>query len=230
MDLRDFAKYIRGKSIDKLLHRARKSSLKRILASEKELTVFGRSKNSITWKLTIRTLCFLLSMLGLLPAGAKSAVYSCRDDQGVVHYSNTPCEREEKENNALPPLTYEAIIKANASMTSAQFDAYVGSIKGREMRGKGRVQDIISQGEARPIVPAPRRTEIYVAIIQLDTPPPPDRSGVQRRINPGIDLQLPNTIALQMKNGEFIAFRGNVDSVFCAGTTCRVSLKDGRIE
>jgi hypothetical protein len=46
MDLKDFAKYIRGKSIDKLLHRARKSSLKRILASEKELTISGRRSPS----------------------------------------------------------------------------------------------------------------------------------------------------------------------------------------
>lgn len=42
MELRDFRKYIRGKSIDKLLHRARKSSLSRILASEKELAMSQR--------------------------------------------------------------------------------------------------------------------------------------------------------------------------------------------
>jgi hypothetical protein len=42
MELRDFAKYIRGKSVDKLLHRARKNSLGRILASEKELIISRR--------------------------------------------------------------------------------------------------------------------------------------------------------------------------------------------
>ena len=46
MDVKDFAKYIRGKSIDKLLHRARKSSLKRILASEKELSLSGRRSHT----------------------------------------------------------------------------------------------------------------------------------------------------------------------------------------
>ena len=42
MELKDFGKYIRGKSVDKLLHRARKSSLGRILASQKELMVSTR--------------------------------------------------------------------------------------------------------------------------------------------------------------------------------------------
>ena len=37
VELKDFAKYIRGKSVNKLLQHARKQSLKRILASEKEL-------------------------------------------------------------------------------------------------------------------------------------------------------------------------------------------------
>lgn len=35
--LKEFGKYLRGKSIDKLLHRARKHSLKRIIASEGEI-------------------------------------------------------------------------------------------------------------------------------------------------------------------------------------------------
>ena len=34
MDLKDFAKYLKGKSLPRLLHRARKESLKRIVASE----------------------------------------------------------------------------------------------------------------------------------------------------------------------------------------------------
>jgi hypothetical protein len=42
MELKDFGKYIRGKSVHKLLHHARKSSLKRILASEKDLITSGR--------------------------------------------------------------------------------------------------------------------------------------------------------------------------------------------
>ena len=42
MELKDFEKYIRGKSVHKLLHRARKNSLGRILANEKELIVSGR--------------------------------------------------------------------------------------------------------------------------------------------------------------------------------------------
>jgi hypothetical protein len=37
MDLKDFGKYIQGKPIGKLVHRARKKSLQAILASEKEL-------------------------------------------------------------------------------------------------------------------------------------------------------------------------------------------------
>jgi len=37
MQLREFGKYLKGKSINKLLHRARKQSLKRILASEEEI-------------------------------------------------------------------------------------------------------------------------------------------------------------------------------------------------
>ena len=39
MELKDFEKYLRGKSVTKLLHRARKNSLGRILAHEKELVV-----------------------------------------------------------------------------------------------------------------------------------------------------------------------------------------------
>jgi hypothetical protein len=42
MELKDFGKYIRGKSVHKLLHRARKQSLKRILTSEKELAAARR--------------------------------------------------------------------------------------------------------------------------------------------------------------------------------------------
>jgi hypothetical protein len=42
MELKDFEKYIRGKSVLKLLHRARKNSLGRILASEKEFMVSRR--------------------------------------------------------------------------------------------------------------------------------------------------------------------------------------------
>jgi len=37
MDLKEFAKYIQGKSPFQLLHRARKESLKRILAHEETL-------------------------------------------------------------------------------------------------------------------------------------------------------------------------------------------------
>lgn len=36
MNLKGFKKYLRGKSVDKLLHRARKNSLSRILAGEKD--------------------------------------------------------------------------------------------------------------------------------------------------------------------------------------------------
>jgi len=42
MELKDFGRYIRGKSVHKLLHRARRSSLGRILTSEKELTLSKR--------------------------------------------------------------------------------------------------------------------------------------------------------------------------------------------
>ena len=37
MELKEFGKYLKGKSINKLLHRARRQSLKRILASEEEI-------------------------------------------------------------------------------------------------------------------------------------------------------------------------------------------------
>lgn len=37
MKLKDFEKYLGGKSINELLHRARKESLSRILASEEEI-------------------------------------------------------------------------------------------------------------------------------------------------------------------------------------------------
>ncbi len=39
MDPKEFAKYIQGKSPSQLLHRARKESLKRILAHEETLAV-----------------------------------------------------------------------------------------------------------------------------------------------------------------------------------------------
>ncbi len=38
MELKEFANYIRNKSVDQLLHRARKESLKRIVAHEELLT------------------------------------------------------------------------------------------------------------------------------------------------------------------------------------------------
>ena len=37
MKVKNFKKFLRGKSVDKLLHKARKSSLQRILANEVEL-------------------------------------------------------------------------------------------------------------------------------------------------------------------------------------------------
>jgi hypothetical protein len=42
MELKEFGKYLQGKSIDKLLHRARKQSLKLILAGEEEIKVVQR--------------------------------------------------------------------------------------------------------------------------------------------------------------------------------------------
>lgn len=39
MELKEFGKYLQGKSIDKLLHQARKQSLKRILSSEEEVKI-----------------------------------------------------------------------------------------------------------------------------------------------------------------------------------------------
>jgi hypothetical protein len=42
MELKGFGKYLQGKSIDKLLHRARKQSLRRILAGEEEIKVIHR--------------------------------------------------------------------------------------------------------------------------------------------------------------------------------------------
>ena len=45
MDLKDFKKYIRGKSIDKLLHQARKQSLSRIESNEKELSTGRRTRS-----------------------------------------------------------------------------------------------------------------------------------------------------------------------------------------
>ncbi|HEX3035868.1 MAG TPA: hypothetical protein VHT73_12205 [Thermodesulfobacteriota bacterium] len=39
MELKEFGKYLQGKSINKLLHQARKHSLKRVLASEEEIKV-----------------------------------------------------------------------------------------------------------------------------------------------------------------------------------------------
>lgn len=42
MDVKDFAKYVRGKSIDKLFTQPVRNRLNRILASEKELTVSER--------------------------------------------------------------------------------------------------------------------------------------------------------------------------------------------
>ena len=37
MELKEFGKYLRGKSVAKLLHRARKESLKRITANAEDL-------------------------------------------------------------------------------------------------------------------------------------------------------------------------------------------------
>ena len=42
MELKEFGKYLQGKSIHKLLHRARKRSLKLILAGEEEIKVAQR--------------------------------------------------------------------------------------------------------------------------------------------------------------------------------------------
>jgi len=42
MELKDFGKFIKGKSLDKLLHRTRKESLSRILAGERELGISSR--------------------------------------------------------------------------------------------------------------------------------------------------------------------------------------------
>jgi len=44
--LKDFKKYLRGKSLDKLLHRARKSSLSRIVANENDFIVQSKKTRS----------------------------------------------------------------------------------------------------------------------------------------------------------------------------------------
>ena len=41
--LKDFKKYLRGKSLDKLLHQARKSSLSRIVANENKTVELRKS-------------------------------------------------------------------------------------------------------------------------------------------------------------------------------------------
>lgn len=46
MNLKQFKKYLRGKSVDKLLHHARKNSLSRILAGEKDFVVHGKKNRS----------------------------------------------------------------------------------------------------------------------------------------------------------------------------------------
>ena len=43
MQLKDFGKYLRGKSVAKLLHRARKESLKRITANAEDLELPART-------------------------------------------------------------------------------------------------------------------------------------------------------------------------------------------
>jgi hypothetical protein len=43
MEPKDFGKYLRGKSVPKLLRRARKESLKRIMANADELEVPARA-------------------------------------------------------------------------------------------------------------------------------------------------------------------------------------------
>jgi hypothetical protein len=47
MELKDFGKYIRGNSMDKLLHLARKKSLSRILAGERELAMSARRVSAL---------------------------------------------------------------------------------------------------------------------------------------------------------------------------------------
>ena len=44
--LKDFKNYLRGKSLDKLLHQARKSSLSRILANEDEFITPSKKARS----------------------------------------------------------------------------------------------------------------------------------------------------------------------------------------
>lgn len=46
MELKEFGKYLQGKSIDKLLHQARKQSLKRIMSNEEEIKT-GRKKSAL---------------------------------------------------------------------------------------------------------------------------------------------------------------------------------------
>ena len=43
MDLKQFGKYLQGKSVSQLLHRARKESLKRIQANAEEIEVPRRT-------------------------------------------------------------------------------------------------------------------------------------------------------------------------------------------
>lgn len=44
MELKEFKKYLRGKSVNKLLHHARRSSMGRIMSNEKELVAPRRSR------------------------------------------------------------------------------------------------------------------------------------------------------------------------------------------
>jgi hypothetical protein len=46
MDLKEFKKYLRGKSVNKLLHHARRSSMSRIMSNETEMVAPRKAQPS----------------------------------------------------------------------------------------------------------------------------------------------------------------------------------------
>lgn len=170
---------------------------------------------------------YFLSALGLFAAGVlHAAVYTCKDAQGVTHLTNIPCEEgrspgAQRDQTEVPPgLTYDTIREASVSMTSAQFDAFVQGIKNKELGGRGWVHDIREELS----IPWQKRRDIYKAYVDLYAPPSGKFLFTQQ-----ITLQLPKSMALQITKGQFVVFKGKIESVTCRSGSCTLALREGEI-
>ncbi len=117
------------------------------------------------------------------------------------------------------PLTFEEIIELIQPMTPLQVKAYLQSLKGKNLRGLGMVEDVI-----RSYNPRRRRYEGYNVLIDLG---PPDYSLSKW----DVEVNVPESTGLKLNKDQSVTFAGTIESTWInplSKGSVRLILKDGK--